>query len=216
MLYHTSFIDSSIPSTHVLIEQKSVDKDLRKSIKQADGSVLTPFQHAKRYLDDLPYSMWPRWIVTCNLQEFLVYDMGKPSGEPESILLINLEKESHRLNFLVDTRDENIRKEMEVSILVGSLVGVFYDALLHQYRSPHLRNVLCPKAQRGVPTVMFFSRHAGLMKNLWPGAHAPGLCSCVRSRDANPARLRQAGMGNRTDHLAGARNPFARRRVRGG
>lgn len=136
MLDHTSFIDGSIPATHVLIEQKSVDKDLRKPIRQADGSFLTPFQQAKRYAADLPYSMRPRWIVTCNFQEFLIYDMEKPSGEPESIRLENLERESHRLNFLVDTGDENIRKEMEVSIQAGNLVGVLYDALLHQYRDP--------------------------------------------------------------------------------
>ncbi len=136
MLDHTSFIDGSIPATHVLIEQKSVEKDLRKPIRQSDGSFLNPFQQAKRYSADLPYSMRPRWIVTCNFREFLVYDMEKPSGEPETLLLENLEKESNRLNFLVDTGDESIKKEMEVSIQAGSLVGVLYDALLHQYRDP--------------------------------------------------------------------------------
>ena len=49
MLDHTSFIDGKIPSTHVLIEQKSKNKDLRKAIVQSDGSLLTPFQQAKRY-----------------------------------------------------------------------------------------------------------------------------------------------------------------------
>lgn len=34
-LDHTSFIDGFIPSTHVLIEQKGQNKDLRKPIKQA-------------------------------------------------------------------------------------------------------------------------------------------------------------------------------------
>lgn len=37
MLDHTSFIDGYIPSTHVLIEQKSIDKDLKKGIRQSDG-----------------------------------------------------------------------------------------------------------------------------------------------------------------------------------
>ena len=36
MLDHTSFIDGYIPATHVLIEQKSKNKDLRKAIKQSD------------------------------------------------------------------------------------------------------------------------------------------------------------------------------------
>ena len=46
-LDHTSFIDGYIPSTKVLIEQKSIDKDLRAPIKQSDGSFLNPFQQAK-------------------------------------------------------------------------------------------------------------------------------------------------------------------------
>ena len=61
---HTNFIDGHIPSTKVLIEQKSIDKDLRKGIKQSDGSLLNPFQQAKRYAAELPYSERPRWIVT--------------------------------------------------------------------------------------------------------------------------------------------------------
>lgn len=44
---HTSFIDGYISATHVLIEQKSIDKDLRKGIRQSDGELLTPFQQAK-------------------------------------------------------------------------------------------------------------------------------------------------------------------------
>ncbi len=135
-LDHTSFIDGSIPSTHVLIEQKGLGKDLRKPIKQSDGSLLTPFQQAKRYAAELPYSQRPRWIVTCNFEEFLVYDMEKPNGEPEQILLKDLPKEYYRLQFLVDTGDENIKREMEVSIQAGNLVGLMYDEILKQYHDP--------------------------------------------------------------------------------
>ena len=56
MLDHTSFIDGSIPTTHVLIEQKSVDKDLRKPIKQSDGSFLPLFN---RQSVILPISLIP-------------------------------------------------------------------------------------------------------------------------------------------------------------
>ena len=115
-LDHTSFIDGIIPSTHVLIEQKGKGKDLKKPIKQSDGTLLTPFQQAQRYSAVLPYSQRPRWIITCNFEEFLVYDMEKPNGEPEQIFLKDLAKEYYRLMFLVDADDENIRREMEVSI----------------------------------------------------------------------------------------------------
>ena len=135
-LDHTSFIDGNIPSTHVLIEQKGLGKDLRKPIRQSDGSLLNPFQQAKRYAAELPYSQRPRWIVTCNFEEFLVYDMEKPNGEPEQIFLKDLAKEYYRLQFLVDTGDENIRREMEVSIQAGNLVGLLYDEILKQYRDP--------------------------------------------------------------------------------
>lgn len=92
-LDHTSFIDGYIESTHVMIEQKSLGKDLRRGIKQSDGSVLSPFQQAKRYASELPYSKRPRWIVTCNFSEFLVYDMEKPNGEPEQIFLKDFPKD---------------------------------------------------------------------------------------------------------------------------
>ena len=133
---NTSFIDGFIQSTHVLIEQKSKGKDLRKPIKQSDGSLLNPFQQAQRYSAGLPYSQRPRWIVTCNFESFLVYDMEKPNCEPEEILLENLPKEYYRLQFLVDTGDENIRQEMEVSIKAGDIVGLLYDAILKQYIDP--------------------------------------------------------------------------------
>ena len=133
MLDHTSFIDGFIPSTHVLIEQKSLGKDLRKGIKQSDGTVLSPFQQAKRYSAELPYSQRPRWIITCNFSEFLVYDMEKPNGEPEQIFLKDLAKEYYRLGFIVDTEKENLKKEMEISLKAGELVGKLYDALLKQY-----------------------------------------------------------------------------------
>lgn len=144
----TNFIDGHIPSTRVLIEQKSIDKDLRKGIVQSDGSLLNPFQQAKRYVANMPLSEHPKWIVTCNFAEFLVYDMEQPNGEPEQILLENLGKEYYRLQFLIDAKNEHLSKEMQVSMDAGKIVGRIYDALLKQYddSSPEaLRwlNILC-------------------------------------------------------------------------
>ena len=75
------FIDGYIPATHVMIEQKSLGKNLRAAIRQSDGSLLSPYQQAKRYIVDLPLSRHPRWVVTCNFAEFLVYDMEKPNAD---------------------------------------------------------------------------------------------------------------------------------------
>ena len=148
-LDHTSFIDGFIPSTKVMIEQKSLGKDLGAPIKQSDGSFLNPFQQAKRYAADMPYSQRPRWIVTCNFAEFWVYDMEQPNGEPQKILLRDLEKEYYRLSFLVDSGNAHLKREMEVSVKAGQLVGKIYDLLLKQYLDPDapetLRslNILC-------------------------------------------------------------------------
>ena len=135
-LSHTSFIDGYISDTRVLIEQKGQDIDLKKGYKQSDGSLLTPYQQARRYAGYLPFSQTPRWIVVCNFKEFHIHDMNRPNDAPEVLALSDLEKEYHRLNFLVDTGDSQIKKEMEISLQAGELVGVLYDALLRQYKNP--------------------------------------------------------------------------------
>ena len=148
-LSHTSFIDAYIPHTKVMIEQKGIDKDLRASVLQSDGSSLTPFQQAKRYASELPVSKHPRWIVTCNFRSFLIYDMEQPQGEPFEILLENLEKEYHQLQFLVSDGDAKLKHEMEVSIAAGDLVGRIYDSFLKPLGDNptaddlHALNVLC-------------------------------------------------------------------------
>ncbi len=148
-LDHTSFIDVLIPSTHVMIEQKSIDKDINKPIRQSDGMLLTPFQQAQRYSAALPYSQRPRWIIICNFKEFAVHDMENPNGEPYIILLKDLGKEYYRLQFLVEQGNEHLQKEMEVSMKAGELVGKLYDELIKQYIDPtkpstmRSLNILC-------------------------------------------------------------------------
>lgn len=141
-LDHTSFIDGYIPATRVLIEQKALGKDLKKGIRQSDGSYLTPFQQAKRYITELPVSRHPRWVVTCNFSTFYVYDMERPQGEPEVIELKDLETEAYRLQFLVEVGNEHLKREMEVSIAAGEMVGLLYDAFLKQYADPESERAL--------------------------------------------------------------------------
>ncbi len=147
-LDNTNFIDAHIPATKVMKEQKSIGKDLRAPIVQSDGSRLTPYQQAKRYAAELPYSERPRWIITCNFAEFLIYDMERPNGEPEHLLLSDLGREYYRLRFLIDTRSEHIKRELQVSIQAGEIVGRIYDALLRQYDDTSAQalrwlNILC-------------------------------------------------------------------------
>lgn len=148
-LEHESFIDVRIPAAKVLIEQKSLNKDLSKPIRQSDGSLLTPFQQAKRYIANLPLSAHPRYVITCNFAEFWIYDMEQPNGEPAVVKLADLPKEYYRLSFIAAPENAHIKKEMEVSIQAGNLVGKMYDALRAQYIDPDSDdtmkslNVLC-------------------------------------------------------------------------
>ncbi|MBR4520794.1 MAG: class I SAM-dependent DNA methyltransferase, partial [Paludibacteraceae bacterium] len=148
-LGHTSFVDARIPSTKVMIEQKSLGKDLGEKIRQSDGNMFNPFEQAKRYADSLPNSQRPRWIVTCNFAEFWVYDLEHPQAEPQKILLKDLEKEYDRLMFLVDAGNTHLKREMKLSVDAGKLVAQIHDALLKQYLHPDspdtLRslNILC-------------------------------------------------------------------------
>ena len=143
------YIDAYIPSTKVLIEQKSAHIKLNSNAVQSDGELLTPFGQAFRYNTYLPYNEKVRWIIVSNFKEILIYDMNKPNKEPEQILLKNLAKEYYRLQFLADESNEHIQKEMEVSLKAGDLVGKLYDALIKQYKNPnskeslHSLNVLC-------------------------------------------------------------------------
>lgn len=139
---HTSFMDAHIPATHVIIEQKSLDVDLEASIRQSDGSLLTPAEQAKRYGYELPYSMRPRWIVACNFAKFLIYNMEHPTEKPQEILLKDLGKEYHRLHFLVDTSIARVRQEKEVSFKAGRIVGELYDEILKAYKDPTAESTL--------------------------------------------------------------------------
>ena len=152
-LDHTSFIDGYIPATHVLIEQKSLGKSLTAPILQSDGSLLSPLQQAQRYvhalLDEKGRQAVPRWVVTCNFEEFRVYDLDHPQNEAQVIKLVDLPEEYYRLKFLVDTGDENLKREMELSLKAGELVGKIHDRFLEKYHDPmavHTQrslNILC-------------------------------------------------------------------------
>ena len=161
---HTNFIDGYISSTKVLIEQKGAKVDLTKPQEQSDGAMLTPYQQAKRYADELSYDLKPRWIVVSNFKEIHIHDMNNLHAEPEIILLENLEKEFYRLQFLVDSKNEQIRREEEISLQAGILVGKLYDALIKEYINPDessLRslNILCVRL-----VFCFYAEDAGLFE----------------------------------------------------
>lgn len=146
---YSGFMDAYIPSTRVLIEQKSRGIDLSMETRQSDGRMLTPIQQARNYIVDMPVSEHPRWVVTCNFSQFNIYDMNRPLDDPETVFLEDLETDSGRLSFLTDPQVKAVRKRSDISVKAGECVGRLYDALLRQYVSPdspaaqHSLNVLC-------------------------------------------------------------------------
>ncbi|MBQ1751456.1 MAG: class I SAM-dependent DNA methyltransferase, partial [Bacteroidales bacterium] len=71
-----------------------------------------------------------------NFTSFEVHDMEYPNDAPEIVQLADLEKEYTRLSFLVDDTNVHLKKELEVSIQAGEIVGVLYDKILAQYKDP--------------------------------------------------------------------------------
>ena len=151
------YIDVYFPATKVLVEQKSYDVDLDKKEHRQDKMV-TPFEQARDYMQNLIYDEKPKYIITCNFSEFRIYDTnvyarkdksGTWTSDYISVKLENLEKEYYQLQFLVDHSSTVYKKEMEISLQAGELVGVLYDALRNQYKNPDNEeesrslNILC-------------------------------------------------------------------------
>ncbi len=139
-LEHTSFIDARIPSVKVLIEQKGLHVNLDVKQKQSDGAMLTPMEQAQRYVLGLKLSEHPRFIVVCNFGTFQIYDTE--TRQTEILKLADLPKEYYRLSFLTDTGNAHLKREMELSIKAGEIVGLLYDEILKHYHDPKAESTL--------------------------------------------------------------------------
>ena len=128
----TKFLDAWIPETQVLIEHKSRGVDLDAPQAHHDGQ--TPFQQAWDYDNNRPRREKARWIVVTNFDEIRIHDMevDVPETTFETILLKDLAKEVHRLDFLVKEVESIREKEARVSIEAGRVVGKLYNAFLEQ------------------------------------------------------------------------------------
>ena len=127
----TKFLDAWIPETRVLIEHKS--RGVNLDLPQSGHEGMTPYEQAVEYDNARPFDEKARWIVTCNFDEFHIYDRAKPHAPPLTLKLGNLPKEAYRLAFLVNPKEKAIDRELEISVQAGRIVGEIYDALLKQY-----------------------------------------------------------------------------------
>ena len=130
-------IDVFYEDMGILVEMKgrgiSLDKASERSKKAGEE---TPYQQAKWYADNLPFSIRPRWIVTCNFDEFRIYDQEKASQEDYvSLALDELPTQLHLLAFFSNKGNSRIEREKQLSVKAGELVGKLYSQLSQQYKN---------------------------------------------------------------------------------
>lgn len=158
------FIDVVIRDAKTVIEQKSLGIDLDKA-ETRQGLAVTPFGQAKRYADSLRNSERPDTIIVCDFDHFRIHDLDSehPEQHYEHFRLAELPEQLHQLDFLVDPQRERQRREAQVSLDAGALIGKLYDLLREQYIDPdseeskHSLNVLCVRL-----VFLLFAEDAGL------------------------------------------------------
>ena len=146
----SSRIDAMVPDAKVFIEQKSRGVDLDKH-ELRQGNMVTPFGQAKKYADEMPNSKRPEVIIVSNFTEFRIHDLDTehPDQNYESFALEELPHQLHLLQFLIDPQAARAKREKEVSLQAGELIGKLYKMLYEQYLEPdsehaqHSLNVLC-------------------------------------------------------------------------
>ena len=129
----TKFIDGYIARTKILIEQKKYGEDLSKGA----------FEQGKTYADNLPYSECPRWIITCNFDEFRIYDLvemrsleyisGAEIYRPTTFKLAELRYFYPRLKFIVDPNVIDVKPEVKLSKDAAEIIKIIYEAFEKNY-----------------------------------------------------------------------------------
>ena len=130
-------IDVFYEDMGALVEMKGRGISLDEAtVRSKKAGPETPYQQAKWYADNLPFSIRPRWIVTCNFDEFRIYDQEKENQEEYvSLSLDELPEQLHLLGFLTDSQNSRIEREKQLSVQAGELVGRLYTQLSKQYKN---------------------------------------------------------------------------------
>lgn len=133
------FIDVLCPDARFLVEQKSAGVDLDKKEPRQEGQV-TPVEQALRYADNLPFSLKPSVICTCNFQRFRFYDLERDpraTGSPVAdFTLRELGDHIDTLASVFDTGNSRIAAERQLSEKAGILVANLHNAIAAQYADP--------------------------------------------------------------------------------
>ena len=130
-------IDVFYEDMGILIEQKGRGISLDEAtVRSKKAGAETPYQQACWYANNLPFSIRPRWIITCNFDEIRIYDQDQEDTDHyETVLLENLSEESYRLSFFTDKKHSRIEQEKQLSVQAGEIVGKLYNRLSAQYKN---------------------------------------------------------------------------------
>lgn len=113
------YIDSFIPSL-LLVEQKSLNRDLDDAYKQALEYALAIQDEAEK----------PRYIVTCDFQTFNLYDLHGTSKEAFVCKLNELHTHADRFMFLADKKLETIVEETPINRKAAYQISKLHEKLL--------------------------------------------------------------------------------------
>ena len=80
------------------------------------------------------YSERPRWGISFNFHDIMIFYFDNIHSEPELIKLADLPKELHRLDFLIKKKNVRTQRDVEISIAAGVILRKIYDALKKNYK----------------------------------------------------------------------------------
>ncbi len=130
-------IDVFYEDMGILIEQKGRGISLDEAtVRSKKAGAETPYQQALWYANNLPFSVRPRWVLTCNFDEVRIYDQEKESPEEYvQIMLEDLPEHLYQLAFFADKGNSRIERERQLSVEAGEIVGNLYAQLSAQYQN---------------------------------------------------------------------------------
>lgn len=133
------YVDVLFPDARFLIEQKSLDVNLDDpEIRQ--GVPVTPVQQALRYAQQLPYSLKPAVIGTCNFGRFRFYDLDKdPLAQGQPVEEFTLEQLGDHLGIfrqLFSEQHSRIVAQEQLSVNAGRRVAKLHDELAKCFPNP--------------------------------------------------------------------------------
>lgn len=126
------YIDSFIPGV-LLVEQKSLGRNLDDAYVQAQAyfhAIANEFEK-------------PQYIITCDFQNFQLYDLQNNAKEPLTCKLNELHKRADWFMFLVDKRVHAVSEELPVNRKAAEQIAKLHDALLKaNYKGKDLESFL--------------------------------------------------------------------------